>query len=187
MRGPGLVLDLDGTLVDSVESITRAFAAAVAEGGHAPIPEALVRARIGEPLVAMFEDLLAVPEKEADALAAVYREHYAMIAPRLVKPLPGVPDLLDAWGLPMAVATTKRTDQAELVLDALGLRYRFVDVIGIDRAAGPKPHPAPVLEAALSLGLPPSRSGGSGPRRSRARSGSEAPRAHPCPASSRSR
>ncbi|MBF0483587.1 MAG: HAD family hydrolase [Candidatus Omnitrophica bacterium] len=62
----------------------------------------------------------------------------------LIRPVEGVLDLirkLHEKKFSLAVATTDRTDRAELALDILGIRNLFRVVAGFDKAEKLKPHP----------------------------------------------
>ena len=72
-----------------------------------------------------------------------------------VSPLAGLMDLLDwadAERVPYAVVTNAPRANAELVLEALGIRGRVKAVVAGDEVASPKPHPMPYLTAAAMIG-----------------------------------
>ena len=58
-------------------------------------------------------------------------------------------------GCRTALATSSFTKEAHRVLDALGLRDQFEEVIGADQVTDPKPNPEIYLLAASRLGVPP--------------------------------
>ncbi len=51
--------------------------------------------------------------------------------------------------------TNKAAQFTEPLLDALGIRHYFRVVVSGDTVPQKKPHPAPLLHAAASLGVPP--------------------------------
>lgn len=157
-----LLLDLDGTLLDSFADIARGVVAAFAAIDVPPAPamEALCRRGVG--LEAFYRDILGRdPHDPAEAarfdrFVGAYRAAY-LSGQQDTRPYPGVADTLarlHARGdLHMAVTTVKRTDVARAVLDRFGLTAWLDDVVGSD-GLPPKPDPAVLRRAAERAGLP---------------------------------
>jgi phosphoglycolate phosphatase len=146
-----VLFDLDGVLADSVEPITAAATAALAERGHA-VPDDLAQRMIGPPLRLVLAELLdtAPDDPELDALVEGYRSRYETTL-RATPGFTGMPEALDALaahGLRLGVATSKPLPYAEPVLDTLGLRDRF-DVVEGPSLDGAE-HKAQTLERALA-------------------------------------
>jgi beta-phosphoglucomutase-like phosphatase (HAD superfamily) len=57
---------------------------------------------------------------------------------------------------PLAIASGSFHEEIERILNGAGLRHHFQAIVGAADAARSKPHPAPYLEAARRLGVPPS-------------------------------
>ena len=167
-----LLLDLDGTLVDTLGDFTAALNAMLAELGlPATTPEA-VALRIGkgaEQLVgstleaALAQDRQARSGKEygphrfAVALAS-YQRNYAAVNGRQARVYPGVLaglQALQAAALPMACVTNKPTAFARRLLQAAGLAGFFELVAGGDAGIPKKPHPELLLRACAALGQAP--------------------------------
>ena len=133
--------DLDGTLIDSTDAIVDSFLYTFEVLGlPAPTREVIV-GTISVPLEEQF-GLLSV--KDADRAAEVYREHYVAEAPKKTMFLPGALDALDrleASGLKLAIATSKRRSSAEPLLEHLGVLDRFEVVIGPEDVKNAKPDP----------------------------------------------
>ncbi len=157
MRFALVCFDLDGTLVDSVEDIRAGLAHALAAvPGDDPALDARALAEAGEgrPLEEVFAR--ARPRGSGDQLArfgAAYRGFYHAHPIERTRPFPGVLETLAALderrarGLRTAVATTKRSETARRVIDALGLARHFDLVLGTDGM----PHkPAPDLLLAVA-------------------------------------
>jgi phosphoglycolate phosphatase len=157
VKYPLILLDLDGTLVDSFADITAGVTAACARVGLEPAVAALALVRRGAPL----EEIYAATgggERFVE-FAAAYRAHYfegaGCTATTCV--YPGVVDTLTALRACtprpfLAVATTKRTETARRVLEATGLLPLVDEVVGSDGLA-PKPDPAILVEAARRAGI----------------------------------
>ena len=150
--------DLDGTLVDSqhriVSSMTAGFAA---EGQVAPTPDA-VRQVVGLPLdVAIRRLAPGIGGLQIERLVEAYRDAY--FDPRNdgeePEPLfPGTRQVLDAMeadGWLLAVVTGKSRRGLLHVLDAHGIRQRFVSLKSADDGPG-KPNPTLLLEAIAEAG-----------------------------------
>ena len=151
-----VLLDVDGTLVDSAAGISRSAAAALAHVGRPPPTPAQQRAFIGPPLDDAF-GLLGLSGAELDDAVAAYRRHYLVDGILDYRVYPGVPDALDRLagsGLRLAVATSKRTASARRVLDHAGLSGYLTSVAGSE-PDGSRPDKAAVMAAALDeLGNP---------------------------------
>jgi phosphoglycolate phosphatase len=158
-RYPLVLLDLDGTLVDSFADIAAGVRAACAaleiEAGEALL--ALVRR--GAPLDELYQLAFGVVDERfprfADAYRACYVEGGGCLATTIA--YPGVAETLAAIrALPeppfIAVATTKRTESARRVLAGTGLLDLVDEVVGSD-GLPPKPDPAILLEAARRAGI----------------------------------
>ena len=150
-RWPVVLFDFDGTLADSVDLIIASFRAAL--GGEVADDE--LRSWIGRPLQLLMEQVR--PGRVAESMAAYrafYREHHD----ELIRPIPGVPDLLAALtgaGASVGVVSSKRIDFIELGLAALGLTGAVRILASQDDTARHKPFPDPLLFAADRLGVVP--------------------------------
>lgn len=150
-RPPVIVFDLDGTLVDSLEDITRAFLQGFAQLGHPSPGAAEVRAEIGKPLAEMyarFAPAAAVPE-----LVACYRAYYPEHCTERSSLYPGVREVLGALresGYLLAVATTKQSWMAWRLAEALGLTALVDHVQGTDDFPH-KPDPEVIYRALAAL------------------------------------
>jgi AHBA synthesis associated protein len=143
-----VVFDLDGVLVDSHETMGRAFAVAYAEvigAGPAPFDE-----------YQRYQGLYFPEIMRRMGLPAEMEEPFVRESYRLADQVPvvdGVVDLLETLrnrGFGLAVATGKAGPRARSLLATLGLIEYFDQVVGSDEVAHPKPAPDIVLRA-LSL------------------------------------
>lgn len=147
MQRPSLiVLDLDGTLVDSRRDLANAANRLVAELGGTPLTVQQVVAMVGEGVQVLVERVVAAACATAAADPALvdrFRALYGKDLLRHTRPYPGVVELLDRLRdrVPLAVLTNKPLEPAERILDGLGLRDRFVRVVGGDGPWPRKPDP----------------------------------------------
>jgi phosphoglycolate phosphatase len=116
--------DLDGTIVDSAPGITATLAWTFERLGM-PIPSPTeMLTWVGPPLLDSFRELAGLPEAEARAALAVYRERYREVGVFDATPYPGVPELmreLHARGVPTSLATSKPESLARAILEREGL------------------------------------------------------------------
>jgi phosphoglycolate phosphatase len=153
--------DLDGTLVDTSATLTRAVNFALAQGGRAPLHIDEVRPMIGGGAKKMLEHGLARsgPIDEAE-FKQLYRGLLAFYGENVSEgsvPFPGVIAALDrlaAGGVQLAVVTNKFEQFAAQLLVDLGLRDRFATLIGGDTLGkgNAKPSAAPLIEMTTRLG-----------------------------------
>ena len=138
-----VVFDLDGTLIDSTESLLRAQEAAFASVGRpCPAPERILE-MVGLPLLDIMKTLC--PEEDPRVLATAYSEAYAHTSAHCETLFPGMAKLLER-PFRAAVATGKSQRGADRVVRTHGLEGRFEVVLGGDSVRRPKPFPD-MLEA----------------------------------------
>ena len=143
-----VVFDLDGTLVDSTETLLRAHDAAWASVGRERPSDGEILELIGLPLLHIMETL--GPDCDAEALSEVYSRAYVEASTECERLFDGVEALL-AKPFRAAVATGKSQRGAERVVSHFGLSGRFEVVRGGDSVPRPKPNPdllLAIMEAA---------------------------------------
>jgi phosphoglycolate phosphatase len=158
-----VVWDVDGTLVDSRDSIFRAAITAYEAQGLTLPSYDQVRQIVGLGLREAIGVISpALSDAELDAVTQSYRDAFQaqLKAPGFVEPLyAGAAETLDrlrAEGWKIAMATGKSRRGVETVLRMHGWADRFDSTHCSDDGPG-KPHPAMVLEAMRALGAPPER------------------------------
>ena len=128
-----LLVDLDGTIVDSLAGITGSLAFTFAELGRAVPDEATLRAFVGPPILDGFQRLGGLTLDESHEALAIYRVDYLAHGLLAAPVYPGMADFLHdahASGRPMSLATSKPESMANLVLDHHGLSEYFTVVTG---------------------------------------------------------
>lgn len=129
-----VLLDLDGTLMNSQPGIVASCNAAIRGLGYEPDPSLDLSAVIGPPIDEVMRYLLARhgDDRVTEAVAA-YREHYGAKGIFESAVYPGVPEAMDvlvAAGATLHVATSKRTVFARRILDHFGLTDRLAGIYG---------------------------------------------------------
>lgn len=145
--GAGLVVfDLDGTLIDSAADLAAAASALAVELGGRPLSLAEVVAMVGEGAAVLVRRALTAAGVDPGTPGATARflELYDARLLDTTAPYPGVAAMLDALEplVPLAVLTNKPLAPSLRLLDALGLRRYFLDVLGGDGPWPRKPDPA---------------------------------------------
>ncbi len=164
LRPKMILLDLDGTLVDSVPDLAYCVDAMMARLGRPVRGEAAVRNWVGngvERLVrrALIGQLEGEPE-EADYQRAypIFLELYAENTFNRSGLYPGVREGLDFLkdaGYPLGCVTNKAARFTEPLLQHLGIFDHFGIVISGDTLPRKKPDPLPLLHAAGHFGVKP--------------------------------
>ena len=138
-----ILFDLDGTLTDSSEGITKSICYAFEHFGIEVASLDELRVYIGPPLRPEFMARLGVDEERSAQLYAKFRERYSVTGWKENRPYPGIPQMLARLkeaGCRLAVATSKPEPTARRVLEYFGLAHYF-DVIcgaGADGRDGEK-------------------------------------------------
>ena len=151
-----LLFDLDGTLLHTDPLHESVFADLFARHGRDFDEGFYLRHIHGRQNLDIFAEYF--PDEDAqqmsDAKEAAFRARLGTSA----APMPGLPDLLtraETEGWPVAVVTNAPRDNAEAMLDAIGLADRLpLRIIGDECARG-KPDPAPYAAAMERLGADP--------------------------------
>lgn len=128
-----LFLDLDGTLTDSMEGITRSVAYALSHFGIEVQDMNELCPFIGPPLIDSFRDFYNFSEEEANKAVALYRERFAKTGIYENRLYDGVVEFLkDAkeQDYSLILATSKPTVFAKEILRFFELSDLFKDVVG---------------------------------------------------------
>jgi HAD superfamily hydrolase (TIGR01509 family) len=157
-RRQAFLLDLDGTLVDSVYQHVLAWRDAL-DRMDIEVSVWRIHRKIGMSGGLFANALLretgrAVTSEEADRLRRLHAEAYAEHSAN-VRPLPGAAELLSALtdlGVPWAIATSGHHEIAGPIVERLGVP-EGVPVVTRDQVAHAKPDPDLFLEAAGRLGV----------------------------------
>ena len=157
------IVDLDGTMVDTVGDFEVALARALADLGHRPVSRAFIARTVGkgsEYLILRSLVEAGAPESLYEQAWARYQHHYLAINGQYSAVFEGVvPGLqaLRAAGLRLACLKNKPNAFARPLLALKGLDGFFEHAFGGDAFARKKPDPLPLVETCKALGTPPAR------------------------------
>lgn len=157
------IVDLDGTMVDTVGDFEVALRLTLADIGCAPVSRGFIERTVGKGSEHLIRQTLA----EAGASPTLYerawqayQRHYLAINGRHSEVYPGVVEglrALQALGLRLACLTNKPTAFALPLLRAKGLDGFFAHTFGGDAFERKKPDPLPLVKTCAALGCPPGR------------------------------
>lgn len=158
-----VLLDLDGTLLDTAPDLAAAVNAMLSGQGLDALPERTVRDFIGRGIPHLVERSLVaaglplVCERLEPALIS-FGGHYARLNGRASRPFPGVIEALErlrAAKLRLACVTNKASAFTTPLLEKSGLAQFFDTVATSDLAGSRKPEPGLILFACRALGVAP--------------------------------
>jgi phosphoglycolate phosphatase len=147
-----VLLDLDGTLIDSIPGIRASCLATLEALGHTPDPAIDLRRLVGPPLPEVMHRVLRpYGDGRIDLAVTAYRAHYAEVGMFLATVYPGVVETLECLhrrGVRMFVATSKRTVFAAPIVHRLGLARWLHGIYGTE-PDGSLDHKADLIAALL--------------------------------------
>lgn len=159
-----VLLDLDGTLLDTAPEIAASAADMLAELGLGPVPAGVVRTFIGKGIPNLVRQALEaslggkVDERRLGSGIESFFFHYAKRNGHLATAYPGVREglnKLQTSGFALACVTNKAAQFTMPLLEITGLEPFFSAVISGDTTTRKKPAPDPILAACARLGVAP--------------------------------
>jgi len=161
-----VVIDLDGTLLDTAPDLADAAVAMAADLGLPPITLDEVKTYIGNGVSRLVKRVLTrdmnaepAPELFQKALP-LYEKRYADGVSRKSRPFPGVIEGLQAFkalGLHIACITNKAERFTHPLLKDTGLIEHFELILSGDSLPEKKPSPLPLLHACQVFGVGPNQ------------------------------
>lgn len=157
------IIDLDGTLVDTLGDFEAAIGHMLDELQLAAVPREFIAHSVGwgsEHLVRAVLQRSGATPSAFDRAWASYQRGYLAINGTYAQIFPGVIEALErfaASGLKLACVTNKPGAFTRPLLDKLALARYFDVVYGGDAFARRKPDPMPLIEACAALGSAPAR------------------------------
>jgi len=157
------ILDLDGTMVDTLGDFEAAVAAMLAELHLSTVSRDEVARGVGwgsEHLIRMMLQRVGAEPSRFDEAWESYQRHYLAVNGRHARVYPGVHEGLErfaAAGIKLACVTNKPAAFIRPLLSTLALEHHFEVVFGGDSLARRKPDPLPLVEACRAMGTLPAR------------------------------
>ncbi len=157
-----VLIDLDGTLLDTVPDLADAANAMLAEQGRRTLPADTIRDFVGKGIPNLVGRCLGYPGEsdapDAREALAVFKRHYAAVNGRRTRIYPGVMEGLQAMrraGLKTACVTNKAAAFTDQLLASTGLAAWLDMTVSGDTLPEKKPHPMPFLHICAAFGIAP--------------------------------
>ena len=130
-----VLFDLDGTIQDSEEGITKSAAYALEKMGINEQDHEKLKRFIGPPLSVSFKEFYSMSDEDAEEGMRIYRERYGSIGWKEAYIYEGIPELLNKLreaGARVALATSKPQKYTEMILEHFDVGRFFDAVSGAD-------------------------------------------------------
>ncbi len=153
-----LLLDLDGTIADTLPLCFDAYRHAVAPWVERPLSDAEVEATFGPAERECIARM--VPAADLDEAERRFHEYYEAELHGRVEVFAGIAEAIDharSLGWKVGVFTGKGRRSAEFTLNVLGLRDRIEHLVSSDDVSRPKPDPDGVFRISEAFGVPVDR------------------------------
>ena len=158
------IVDLDGTMVDTMGDIDCAINLMMADLSLPGVDRSTIQLLVGKGSEHLIRSVLehsgAPPEVNFEHAFQSYQKHYAAINGKHSAVFPGVIEglrKLQVRGLKLACLTNKPTAFVPALLASKGLDGFFSQVFGGDAFERKKPDPMPLLKTCEALGTAPQR------------------------------
>lgn len=157
-----VIFDVDGTMFDTLPSLSAAANEVLVQAGLQEIPMPLLRSALNKGLMPMFHKAIALQSTPVDARTvsqleseylAHYTQHWLSTAPLFA----GVSDALatlKSQGLKLGICTNRDRASTDVLLASASIADFFDVIVGIGDAPRPKPAADPLLLVLERLGIP---------------------------------
>ena len=159
----GILFDMDGTLLDTLEDLADSANHSLARFGLPVHPVEAYRYFVGDGIENLARRVLPEdrrdPQTVGEVAEAVSREYAERWADK-TRPYPGIPELLDALSaqkVPMAILSNKPHAFTLAIAEHYFRRWTFAAVFGARDTHPRKPDPSAALEISAAFGLRPAQ------------------------------
>ncbi len=158
MACKGIIFDLDGTLLDTLEDLAEAANKTLEFYGFPAHPVDAYRFFVGEGLKTLLQRIVPGSDRTEEQLQEYmkkFAEIYSQTWNRKTAPYEGIPEMLNdltGAGLPLAVLSNKPHAFTELCVETFFPDKPFLHVFGQRDAVAKKPDPAGALDIAGKMG-----------------------------------
>lgn len=160
--GFGVIFDLDGTLLNSLEDLADSMNAVLNGMGFPGHPVEQYRSMVGDGVDALARRALpsGAGEKTIERSVAKMKAEYAGRWDNKTRLYPGAAGMLDALverRIPMNILSNKMDDFTRQMAARFLEDWPFLSVVGLNTNVTRKPDPQGALEIASKIGIPPER------------------------------
>ena len=146
-----ILFDLDGTLTDSGEGITKSVQYALEKVGKPEPDLQKLRIFVGPPLLEQFQEYAGIDEETARKAVEIYRERYAPVGIYENELYPGIPEMLSGLkqrGYKLAIASSKPENFVKIVAEYFHIDSYFDEMVGSE-PEGRRTNKTEVIEETL--------------------------------------
>lgn len=159
----GIFFDLDGTLADTAPDLVAATNKLLVARNLPPKPYEFLRPYASAGARGLLEGAFGISPDHEDfvALRDEFFSNYEkalLVDSKLFDGIDHLLDQMDAASLPWGIITNKSERFTIPLTDLMGLRQRAVSTVSGDTTPHSKPHPEPILYAARTSNIDPSKS-----------------------------
>ncbi len=161
MKYKGIIFDLDGTLLDTIEDLADSMNSVLAKHGFPEHPVSSYKIFVGNGMEVLVRRALPENVKDEELVMkclSAMREEYGKRWDNKTRPYDGINELLDRLaeeGIKTAVLSNKPHDFTEVIVNKYFPDHKFEAVLGQRSSVPPKPDPAGALEISRLMGIPP--------------------------------
>ena len=151
----GILIDMDGTFVDHLQTLTRCFQYACRELGYPEPTSEKVKRSIGGSMPVTIQKF--VPPEHVEAAKELWRQRFEEIHLQGVVVMPGASELLDhcqASKILTAIFTNKTGRHTRAIIENEGFTDQFAFIYGAEDTDYRKPQPEFTAAAIKKTGLP---------------------------------
>ena len=147
-----VLVDLDGTIMDSAPGIIRTLSVALEELGLPVPPPARLIEFVGPPILDGLRDVAGLDAADSQRVLERYRTHYRSTGAFEAEPFDGIRAALEDLGrrAPLAIATSKPETTATRILEHFGFAPLFTVIAGASEDES-RSEKADVITRALEL------------------------------------
>ncbi len=159
MKCKGLIFDLDGTLLDTLEDLAGAANATLEFFGFPAHPVDAYRYFVGEGLKTLMQRIIPTSEasdEELDTYMEKFGEIYSLTWNKRSAPYQGIPEMiasLSEHGLQLAVLSNKPHEFTKICVETFFPDHPFAYVFGQREGVAKKPDPSGAFEIAEKMKL----------------------------------
>lgn len=151
-----VLFDLDGTLTDSGEGITKSVQYALEKIGKPEQNLENLRVFVGPPLLEQFEKYAGIDEETARTAVEYYRERYAPVGIYENELYPGIREMLaglKAKGYKLGIASSKPENFVKIVAEYFQIDSYFDEIVGSEINGGRTDKAMVIVEALRRMRL----------------------------------
>jgi phosphoglycolate phosphatase len=163
MKFQAIILDLDGTLLDTLTDIADSMNTVLTKLGLPTHPVDAYRYFTGGGMECLVRNSLPENHRDNQTVSkclTAHKKEYQKRWANNTKPYTGIPELLDEMerlGLPKAVLSNKPDEFTQIMVGKLLSRWSFSIIRGEQPEIPRKPDPSVALEIARRLKIPPEK------------------------------